>query len=111
MRWNLLGDYLVIFSGSADDLADQVDCVMGELVKLTSCNNDVDDPAVSLDLSTGHVEIELVVDCDSRSGALAKADEVIRTAIHAAGGCTAGWADERRTSIEYEPGSVRLQPA
>ena len=94
-------------------LSEHVGGVMSELVTLVGINDAVSDPAVALDLGTGHVEVELVVGAASAGAAADLGFDVIRTAIHAAGGFTPGWGDvsESTGHVEYDIENVELQPA
>jgi hypothetical protein len=105
--------HLAVTSLDGGDVSEHVGRVMSELVTLADCNDHVSDPAVGLDAATGHVEVELVVDATSAGAAADFGFDVIRTAIHAAGGSTPGWGDvsERTGHIEYDIENVELQPA
>lgn len=72
-----------------DDLAIEalLDATMEHLMLL-----DVSDPAVSASVTNNRIVVELVVDATSFSDALAKAETALRTAHHAAGMGTPGWA-------------------
>jgi hypothetical protein len=64
-----------------------LDDVMVELMAL----KDAIDPSVSVTFSSGEVEISLTVKARSEKKAVEKADALIRTAVHAAGGFTGNW--------------------
>lgn len=49
------------------------------------------DPSIGVTFSTGAVEVLLTVKARSEKKAWEKADALIRTAVHAAGGFTGGW--------------------
>lgn len=82
--------FVVQPSGSPDDLERHLDAVMEELVEL-----DCGDPSIAATLGTGQVRLSLLFDpaacgiepAHANMYALAQ----FRTAVHAAGGGTAGW--------------------
>lgn len=82
-----------------DRLSDQCGRIMDELADLG-----VADPLIGGNMSTGEVEISVMVDADSYLEAVQKAMTVIRTAIHAAEGSTPGWPrlDAAIRSIQAE---------
>lgn len=95
------------------DLSEHVGCVMAELLKLVDCDEKLMDPSVALDLSSGHVEVELLVVAETVGMAADHGDTAIHTAIHAAGGFTPGWngAAAGAGNIEYDIDNIELQPA
>jgi hypothetical protein len=78
-----------IFSnyGTTADLEAHLDCVADSLVELDG----VVDPDMGANLSAGTVTFTMSVDAEAQPQALQVASTAIRTAIHAAEGCTAGW--------------------
>ena len=84
-----------IVSGAAD-LDAHTDVVMDQLVALE--DERISDADVSVDFSKDSVEISVVAHADSFDEAVEQADAAIRTAIHAAGGSTAGW-----TRVKFTP--------
>lgn len=65
------------------------DDTMRELLKLDG----IEDPQVSGSITTGDVEISVVVEAAEYGAAISKADPDIRTAFHAAMVHTDGWDD------------------
>ena len=102
--------HLTVTGLNGDDLSEHVGRVMSTLAGI---DDGVSDPAVALDLGTGHVEVELVVGAASAGAAADLGFDVIRTAIHAAGGFTPGWGDVSDSTghVEYDIENVELQPA
>jgi hypothetical protein len=87
--------------------------VMEELLKLEACTPGLEDSAVSLDLGTDEITIEVDVDADDFEESARRGVAYIRTAIHAAGGATPMWGDVERKvddQVEYN-GTYQLQPA
>jgi hypothetical protein len=72
--------------GSVEERDDMTDRVMEELLKLG-----VEDPSVGGSLTSGEIQISLMIEASSKREAVSEADALIRTAIHAAGGATPGW--------------------
>lgn len=66
-----------------------LDDVMEELLVLGA-----EDPSISVDFGTCHVELEVLVEAKNPVGATALASGLLRTAIHAAGGHTPDWPNE-----------------
>ena len=63
-----------------------LDNVMDELISLSAS-----DPIIDADLVGGAVRFGLVVDVSNPLSAVEQASGTLRTAIHAAGGCTPDW--------------------
>lgn len=64
-----------------------LDDVMVQLMNL----DDAIDPSLSVTFSTGEVDFSLTVKARSEKKAAEKADALVRTAVHAAGGFTGNW--------------------
>ncbi len=82
--------YRCVLIGQGEDaghLEEHLDCVADELTKLDS----IIDPDLGATLSTGVVDFALAVDAETQADALRIAATAVRTAIHAADGCTPGW--------------------
>jgi hypothetical protein len=69
-------------------LEEHLDCVADELMGLDG----IVDPDLGATLSTGVVTFTLGVDAETMEAAMRLASAAIRTAIHAADGCTPNWA-------------------
>ena len=84
----------------------ELDRVMRELLLLEACTGGLSDSAIGLDLDEMVAEISVSVDAESPEEGIAIALGSIRTAIHAAGGSTAGWpsvTDVVGTGMVFEP--------
>jgi hypothetical protein len=94
-----------------EDILDaQTDSLMDELLKLEVCNEQIHDPSVGAELATSTVEILLLVDAPV-DDAVKISRDVVRTAIHAAGGSTPKWDDGAVVpahAVEYEPETAEL---
>ncbi len=102
-KWHVTLAGVIAGDSPAERAAPDVhlDAVMGELVAI-----DVADPAVSVDFLAGTVLIEIDVDAGSLEEALMSGLGQIRTAVHAAGGITAGWEIQ-----SFESQVVRDEPS
>ena len=99
-------EFSLISNGATSDIPGELDQVMTELLALEACTDGVADSAIGLDLATMTAEISVSVEADSPEAAIATAMGSIRTAIHAAGGSTAGWpsvSDVVGSGIVFEP--------
>jgi len=86
-RYLLELSFIVSNYGATEDLEAHLDCVAESLAEL----HGVVDPDVGANLAEGIVTFTMRVDAEAQPEALQVAQGVIRTAIHAADGCTAGW--------------------
>lgn len=109
MKYALRWHFEVTSPASDSDLADHVDCVMQELLKLEDCTPELGDAAIGLDSDRGKVEIELTIAVDDLADAVGVGKSAIRAAVHAAGGYTLGW-DEKAVGVGYELLDVTLEP-
>ncbi|NLG22241.1 MAG: hypothetical protein GX555_12525 [Actinomycetales bacterium] len=91
-----------------EELRLHVDAVMDQLLVLEEAAGAVvHSGAVSLDLGSSKVTIELVGVGETFDEAQAAADGAVRTAIHVAGGHTPGW--NREGEPTYERDAVRAE--
>lgn len=74
--------------------------IMEHLVALCGPEHDVDDPALSLDLSRNRMTVELLVRADDLDAAVDVADATLRAAVHGAGYGTPGWLTKRFQKAE-----------
>lgn len=91
-------------------LDEHTDKLMDELLDLEECNTNMHDPSVGAELSTGTVDVLMLVDAPV-DDAVKISRDIIRTAIHAAGGWTPQWDDDRAVpmhTVEYEPQGAEL---
>jgi hypothetical protein len=74
-----------------DVLPDRLDPLMEELLGLEACDKAIEDPDLAADVSTGQVDVQMIIEADDPPAAMAKAFATVRTAIHAMGDATPGW--------------------
>lgn len=87
--------------------------VMEEFARLDACNEDMSDPTIGADVSTGQVDVQLEIEAVSPSSAVDSALALLRTAVHAAGGFTGSWdanLHEREGAVEYGLLEVEAEP-
>jgi hypothetical protein len=88
-RYYLELSFIVSNHGTSEDLEAHLDCVADFLADLDG----VVDPDIGANLSAGTVTFTMSVDAEAQPQALMVAQVGLRTAMHAAKGCTAGWED------------------
>lgn len=76
---------------NAEELESAAGQLMDQLLALEAAGCGIHSSAVSLDLASGTVEVEVSVDHDDEEAAQAVSQSCIRAAIHATGGHTASW--------------------
>jgi hypothetical protein len=99
-------EFALVPSGAVEVIPGDLDRVMNELLALEACTEGLADSAIGLDLESLSAEISVSVEAESPESAIATAVNAIRTAIHAAGGSTAGWptvTDVVSPGIVFEP--------
>jgi hypothetical protein len=99
-------EFALISNDETTDIPGDLDRVMSELLALEACTSALTDSAIGLDLAEMSAEISVSVKAESPEAAIALAMSSIRTAIHAAGGSTAGWpsvTDVVGTGIVFQP--------
>jgi hypothetical protein len=74
-----------------EELHTQGELLMGALLDLEKCNDNMQDPATSSDTEAGAVTVDLSVTAATDAEAVACAMNICRTAIHAIGGSTPTW--------------------
>jgi hypothetical protein len=84
--------------------------LMSELMPLEEIDTNVVDPAVSTEADRGAIIVELMIRGEDFAAVLQQALDMIRTAIHAIGGGTAGWPTPDDLGFEYRPGPLRADP-
>jgi len=65
--------------------------LMDALLDLEEADASIQDPDIAADVSTGHVDVQMIVDADDPASAMVKAFATLRAAIHAIGDATPGW--------------------
>jgi hypothetical protein len=111
MRWHFtVSDHETDELLDVDRLAAHVEDVMDNLMGYEADHAHVADPAIGIDATTGHVEVELVVEADSLTAAISEGETALRQSIHAAGGYTPGWLRDASASVEYDLVDLKLKP-
>lgn len=72
-------------------VAGRVDPLMEALLGLEACDSAIEDPDLAADLSTGRVDVQMVVEATDPAQAMVKAFSTLRAAIHEIGDATPGW--------------------
>lgn len=89
--------------GEAAGIIEQhLDDVMDELLSLGT-----EDPSIDVHLPTGEVEFVLIVEASNPISAIPQGSGLLRTAIHAAGGCTPDWPNEDHPAWSIQLVDVR----
>ena len=70
---------------------ERVEPLMEALLDLEAADPVVEDPDLAADVSTGHVDVQMIVEADDPAAAMVKALATLRAAIHAIGDATPGW--------------------
>lgn len=65
--------------------------LMDALLDLEKADAAIEDPDIASDVSSGHVDVQMIVDADDPALAMVKALATLRAAIHAIGDATPGW--------------------
>jgi len=65
--------------------------LMDALLDLEEADASIEDPDIAADVSTGSVDVQMLVVADDPSLAMVKAFATLRAAIHAIGDATPGW--------------------
>lgn len=105
---------VTVVGASSEDIEEILDehteAIMDELLKLEECNPMIHDPSVGAELSSSTVDILLLVDAPV-DDAVKISRNVVRTAIHAAGGFTPAWDEGAALpahAVQYEPEATEL---
>jgi hypothetical protein len=83
------------------------DELMEQLLLLESAGCGIHSSAVSVNLETRLIEVEVGVNAETLSEAKRVANACVRAAIHALGGVTPGWGEEAVQSVSPELVSSR----
>jgi hypothetical protein len=65
--------------------------LMSILLDREAADEAIEDPDIAADLSTGDVDVQMIVEADDPAAAMATAFSVLRAAIDAVGDATPGW--------------------
>ena len=76
-----------------------LDPLMEALLDLEEADAAITDPDLAADMTTGCVDVQMIVDADDPAAAMVKALATLRAAIHAIGGATPGW--ETSTAVMH----------
>ncbi|WP_300610621.1 hypothetical protein [Trebonia sp.] len=82
-----------------DSCEPRLDPLMDALLDLEKTDPAITDPDLAADTSTGHVDVQMIVDADDPAAAMVKALATLRAAIHAIGDATPGW--ETATAVMH----------
>lgn len=78
---------------------ERLDPLMEALLDLEAADAAVEDPDLAADISTGHVDVQMIVEASDPAAAMVKALATLRSAIHAIGDATPGW--ETTTAVMH----------
>jgi hypothetical protein len=65
--------------------------LMDALLNLEEADVTIEDPDIAADVSTGQIDVQMIIDADDPASAMVKAFAALRAAIHAIGDATPGW--------------------
>jgi hypothetical protein len=82
-----------------DSCEQRINPLMEALFDLEAADAAIADPDLAADLSTGCVDIQMIVDAPDPAAAMVKALATLRAAIHAIGDATPGW--ETTTAVMH----------
>jgi hypothetical protein len=82
-----------------DSCEHRLDPLMEALLDLEAADAAITDPDLAADLSTGRVDVQMLIDADDPAVAMVKALATLRAAIQAIGDATPGW--ETTTAVMH----------
>jgi hypothetical protein len=82
-----------------DSCEQRLDPLMEALLDLEVVGDAITDPDLAADVSSGCVDIQMIVDADDPAVAMVKALATVRAAIHAIGDAAPGW--ETTTAVMH----------
>jgi hypothetical protein len=82
-----------------DSCEQRTDPLMEAFLDLEAADHAITDPDLAADLSTGCVDIPMIIDAADPAAAMVKALATLRAAIHAIGDATPGW--ETTTAVMH----------
>lgn len=74
------------------------------------CDMNVMDPDIELDLDACSVQFSILVEAADPTVAVADASPLVRSAIHGAGGSTAGWPDSNHEAWAVRMVAISARP-
>ncbi len=102
-----LSEQSIVFLGDLKDFDERTDRLQEALLDLDA----VADPDLVANLTTGEVEVSMVVEAPDYPAAVQKATADLRAAIHTIGDATPGWERyARRMGIELLQGEPEVSP-
>ena len=78
-------------TGDRDTVDAATSALMDALIDLENSDNHLSDADLTVNLASGVVEVQMVIEAEDLGDAANYAHCVLRTAIHATGGHTPGW--------------------
>lgn len=88
MKYLTIQEIQCVGPGSCEQ---RIDPLMEALLDLEAVDDAITDPDLAADISTGRVDIQMLVDAADPAEAMVKALAALRAAIHAIGDATPGW--------------------
>lgn len=82
-----------------DSCDQRLDPLMEALLDLEAVDDAITDPDLAADLSSGRVDVQMIIDADDPAVAMVKALATLRAAIQAIGDATPGW--ETTTAVMH----------
>jgi hypothetical protein len=80
-----------VMCSDPESCAPRLGPLMEALLDLEDADSAISDPDLATDLSSGLVDVQMIVDADDPAVAMVKALATLRAAIHAIGDATPGW--------------------
>ena len=96
MKYLTIQEIQCVGPGSCEQ---RIDPLMEALLDLEAVDAAITDPDLAADISTGRVDIQMLVDAADPAEAMVKALATLRAAIHAIGDATPGW--ETTTAVMH----------
>lgn len=98
----------VRYAGDLTHFDERLDQLMTALLDLEDNDPAIEDPDLAAGLTTGVVDVQMVVEADDPADAMVKGLCFLRTAIHAIGDATPGW-ETQRAVMHVAPADVSDQ--
>lgn len=97
----------IVVPDGVTDVEAEAEAIMDSLVDLEQVDYRLSDSAVSVDLASMTLDVELTVSGDDYQDCVQHALAAIRTAIHSADGGTPGWTTAAESHVSFEPRDFR----
>ena len=88
-----------------DELMAHFDAFCEALADLDDINPQLDSWGAGFDSGSGSLDVQVYIDNEYETAAIADAYNLLRTAIHMAGGCTPSWGGKSASRAFYEDGA------